>query len=128
MDLHEKKIPIIKIRDFLIVSIQVDMHDKLAIQLQSQILNEIERTGAKGVLIDISVLEMVDSFIGRMLSGMASMASIMDAAVVIVGMQPAVAITLVELGLEMPGVDTALNMEKGMEMLEERLSNQDYFE
>ncbi|WP_319266209.1 STAS domain-containing protein [uncultured Draconibacterium sp.] len=123
IDLHEKKIPIIKIRDFLIVSIQVDMHDKLAIQLQSQILEEIEKTGAKGVLIDISVLEMVDSFIGRMLSGMASMAAIMDAAVVIVGMQPAVAITLVELGLEMPGVDTALNMEKGIEMLEERLSN-----
>jgi rsbT antagonist protein RsbS len=126
MDFHEKKIPIIKIRDFLIVSIQVDMHDKLAIQLQSQILNEIEKTGAKGVLIDISVLEMVDSFIGRMLSGMASMASIMDAAVVIVGMQPAVAITLVELGLEMPGVDTALNMEKGIEMLEERLRREDF--
>lgn len=120
--LQEKRIPIIKISDFLIVSIQVDMHDKLAIQLQSQILEEIEKTGAKGVLIDISVLEMVDSFIGRMLSGMASMASIMDAAVVIVGMQPAVAITLVELGLEMPGVDTALNMEKGMDMLEKRLN------
>jgi len=98
------------------------MHDKLAIQLQSQILDAIEKTGAKGVLIDISVLEMVDSFIGRMLSGMASMAAIMDAAVVIVGMQPAVAITLVELGLEMPGVDTALSMEKGMEMLEKRLN------
>jgi rsbT antagonist protein RsbS len=98
IDLHEKRIPIIKIGNFLIVSIQVDMHDKLAIQLQSQILEEIEKTGAKGVLIDISVLEMVDSFIGRMLSGMASMASIMDAAVVIVGMQPAVAITLVERG------------------------------
>lgn len=125
-DLHEKRIPIIKIGNFLIVSIQVDMHDKLAIQLQSQILEEIEKTGAKGVLIDISVLEMVDSFIGRMLSGMASMASIMDAAVVIVGMQPAVAITLVELGLEMPGVDTALNMEKGMEMLERRIKNVDY--
>jgi len=119
--LQEKRIPIIKIRDFLIVSIQVDMHDKLAIQLQSQILEEIERTGARGVLIDISVLEMGDSFIGRMISGMASMAAIMDGAVVIVGMQPAVAITLVELGLEMPGVDTALNMEKGMEMLEKRL-------
>ena len=120
--LEEKRIPIIKIGNYLIVSIQVDMHDKLAIQLQSQILEEIERTGAKGVLIDISVLEMVDSFIGRMLSGMASMAAIMDAAVVIVGMQPAVAITLVELGLEMPGVDTALSMEKGMEMLEKRLA------
>jgi len=119
---QEKRIPIIKIGQYLIVSIQVDMHDKLAIQLQSQILEEIEKTGAKGVLIDISVLEMVDSFIGRMLSGMASMASIMDAAVVIVGMQPAVAITLVELGLEMPGVDTALNMERGMEMLEKRIA------
>jgi len=125
-EMHEKRIPIIKIGNFLIVSIQVDMHDKLAIQLQSQILEEIEKTGAKGVLIDISVLEMVDSFIGRMLSGMASMAAIMDAAVVIVGMQPAVAITLVELGLEMPGVDTALNMEKGMEMLERRLEEEDY--
>ena len=121
MDLNEKRIPIIKIRDYLIVSIQVDMHDRLALQLQTQILEEIYRTGAKGVLIDISTLEMVDSFIGRVLSGMASMASIMDAAVVIVGMQPAVAITLVELGLEMPGVDTALNMELGMEMLEKRL-------
>jgi rsbT antagonist protein RsbS len=119
---QEKKIPIIKIGSYLIVSIQVDMHDKLALQLQSQILEEIEKTGAKGVLIDISVLEMVDSFIGRMLSGMASMASIMDAAVVIVGMQPAVAITLVELGLEMPGVDTALNMERGMELLEKRIA------
>jgi len=124
--MHDKRIPIIKIKNFLIVSIQVDMHDRLALQLQSQILEEIEKTGAKGVLIDISVLEMVDSFIGRMLSGMASMASIMDAAVVIVGMQPAVAITLVELGLEMPGVDTALNMEKGMEMLERRLRNQEF--
>jgi rsbT antagonist protein RsbS len=127
--LQEKRIPIIKIGDYLIVSIQIDMHDKLAIQLQSQILEEIAKTGARGVLIDISVLEMVDSFIGRMLSGMASMASIMDAAVVIVGMQPAVAITLVELGLEMPGVDTALNMEKGMEMLERRLGyeNQNFY-
>ena len=125
-DLNEKRIPIIKLGNFLIVSIQVDMHDKLALQLQAQILEEIEKTGAKGVLIDISVLEMVDSFIGRMLSGMASMAAIMDAAVVIVGMQPAVAITLVELGLEMPGVDTALNMEYGMEMLERRLRAGDF--
>ncbi|PKP32002.1 MAG: anti-anti-sigma factor [Bacteroidetes bacterium HGW-Bacteroidetes-16] len=122
--MYEKRIPIIKIGNFLIVSIQVDMHDKMAMQLQTQILEEISKTGAKGVLIDISVLEMVDSFIGRMLSGMASMASIMDAAVVIVGMQPAVAITLVELGLEMQGVDTALNMEKGMEMLERRIRNE----
>ena len=118
----EKRIPIIKMRDYLIVSIQVDMHDRLALELQAQILEEISTTGAKGVLIDISVLEMVDSFIGRMLSGMASMAAIMDAAVVIVGMQPAVAITLVELGLEMPGVETALSMEKGIEMLETRVA------
>ncbi len=124
MILNERRIPIIKIRDFLIVSIQVDMHDRLALQLQTQILEEIARTHARGVLIDISTLEMVDSFIGRVLSGMASMASIMDAAVVIVGMQPAVAITLVELGLEMPGVETALNMELGMEMLEKRLESE----
>ena len=119
--LAERRIPIIKIGDYLIVSIQVDMHDRMAIELQSQILKELSKTGAKGVLIDISVLEMVDSFIGRMLSGMASMAAIMDASVVIVGMQPAVAITLVELGLEMPKVETALNMEKGIEMLEKKL-------
>jgi rsbT antagonist protein RsbS len=119
--LTEKRIPIIRMRDYLVVSIQVDMHDRLALELQAQILEEVSQTGARGVLIDISVLEMVDSFIGRMLSGMASMAAIMDAAVVIVGMQPAVAITLVELGLEMPGVETALNMEKGIEMLENRV-------
>ena len=122
--LTEKRIPIIRMRDYLVVSIQVDMHDRLALELQAQILEEVSQTGAKGVLIDISVLEMVDSFIGRMLSGMASMAAIMDAAVVIVGMQPAVAITLVELGLEMPGVETALNMEKGIEMLEKRVGRQ----
>jgi len=119
--LAERRIPIIKIGDFLIVSIQVDMHDRMAIELQAQILKELSKTGAKGVLIDISVLEMVDSFIGRMLSGMASMAAIMDASVVIVGMQPAVAITLVELGLKMPNVATALNMGKGIEMLEKKL-------
>jgi len=119
----ERRIPIIKMRDYLVVSIQVDMHDRLALELQAQILEEVSQTGTKGVLIDISVLEMVDSFIGRMLSGMASMAAIMDAAVVIVGMQPAVAITLVELGLEMPGVETALNMEKGIEMLEKRVGS-----
>ena len=117
----DRRIPIIKIGNYLIVSIQVDMHDRLAIDLQAQILDELSKTGAKGVLIDISVLEMVDSFIGRMLSGMASMAAIMDASVVIVGMQPAVAITLVELGLEMPNVETALNMEKGIEMVETNL-------
>lgn len=116
------KIPIIKLGRYLIISIQVDMHDRLALDLQNQILEAIARTHARGVLIDISVLEMVDSFIGRMLSGMASMAAIMDAAVIIVGMQPAVAITLVELGLEMRGIDFALNTEKGIELLDHRLA------
>jgi rsbT antagonist protein RsbS len=111
------KIPIIKLDDSLLVPIQVDMSDQMVQALQNEILIEIERTSAKGVLIDISVLEMVDSFIGRMLSGIARMASIMDAAVVIVGMQPAVAITLVELGLELDNIDYALNMEDGMALL-----------
>jgi rsbT antagonist protein RsbS len=116
------KIPIIKLGQYLIISIQVDMHDRLALDLQNQILEAISRTNARGVLIDISVLEMVDSFIGRMLSGMASMAAIMDATVIIVGMQPAVAITLVELGLEMAGIDFALNIEQGIALLDRRLA------
>lgn len=120
------KIPIIKLGPYLIISIQVDMHDRLALELQNQILEAIARTHARGVLIDISVLEMVDSFIGRMLSGMASMAAIMDAAVIIVGMQPAVAITLVELGLEMRGIDFALNTEKGIELLDRRLAEKEH--
>lgn len=116
-----RRIPIIKYGEFLIVSIQVDMHDQLAMELQTQILEEITKTNARAVLIDISVLDTVDSYIGRMLYGMATMASIMDAAVVIVGMQPAVAITLVELGLEMPGVLTALNIEQASKMLSKKL-------
>ena len=115
------RIPIIKIGTHLIVPIQVDMTDQMVSDLQINVLSAIERTGARGVLIDISVLEMVDSFIGRMLSGIARMASVMDAAVVIVGMQPAVAITLVELGLEMKGIDYALNIEDGMVLLDRRL-------
>jgi len=115
------RIPIIKIRDMLIVPIQVDMTDQTVTDLQAQILNEIKRTSARAVLIDISVLEMVDSFIGRMLTGIARMAAIMDASVVIVGMQPAVAITLVELGLELMGIDYALNIEDGMALLEQRV-------
>jgi len=120
------KIPIIKLGPYLIISIQVDLHDRQALDLQNQILETIARTHARGVLIDISVLEMVDSFIGRMLSGMASMAAIMDAAVIIVGMQPAVAITLVELGLEMRGIDFALNTEKGIELLDRRLAEKEH--
>jgi len=115
------KIPIIKLGRYLLVPIQVDMTDHMVGDLQTSVLEAIERTGAKGVLIDISVLEMVDSFIGRTLSGIARMAAIMDAAVVIVGMQPAVAITLVELGLEMKGIDYALNIENGMTLLNQRL-------
>lgn len=119
--MNVSKIPIIKLGDSLLVPIQVDMTDQVVSDLQNDILNEIGRTGAKGVLIDISVLEMVDSFIGRMLSGIARMAAIMDAAVVIVGMQPAVAITLVELGLDLKNIDYALNIEDGMTRLKQRI-------
>lgn len=103
--------------EYLLVSIQVDMHDRLALALQEDLTARISETGAHGVLIDISSLEIVDSFIGRMISNIAAMARIMDAETVVVGMRPAVAITLVELGLSMPGVRTALNVEKGMELL-----------
>jgi rsbT antagonist protein RsbS len=112
-----ERIPILKMGEFLLVSIQVDMHDRLALALQEDLTSRIAETGAKGVLIDISSLEIVDSFIGRMISNIAGMARIMDAETVVVGMRPAVAITLVELGLSMPGVRTALNVEKGMDLL-----------
>ena len=112
-----ERIPILKMGEFLLVSIQVDMHDRLALALQEDLTNRISETGARGVLIDISSLEIVDSFIGRMISNIAAMARIMDAETVVVGMRPAVAITLVELGLSMPGVRTALNVEKGMDLL-----------
>ena len=118
---NASKIPIIKLGDSLLVPIQVDMTDQMVSDLQNDVLSEIGRTGAKGVLIDISVLEMVDSFIGRMLSGIARMAAIMDAAVVIVGMQPAVAITLVELGLELRNIDYAIDIEDGMAKLKQRI-------
>lgn len=112
-----ERIPILKMGDCLLVSIQVDMHDRLALALQEDLTNRISETGAHGVLIDISSLEIVDSFIGRMISNIAGMARIMDAETVVVGMRPAVAITLVELGLSMPGVRTALDVEKGMDLL-----------
>jgi rsbT antagonist protein RsbS len=102
---------------FLLVTIQVDIHDRLAMALQEDLTTAINRTGAHGVLIDISSLSMVDSFIGRMLANISSMARVLDAQTVVVGMQPAVAITLVELGLALPGVRTALNVDKGMELL-----------
>ena len=111
------RIPILKVGRVLLVPIQVDMDDQTVLLLQESILTELERTGARGVLIDISMLEMVDSFIGRMLSDIAAMARIMDARTVVVGMQPAVAITLVELGLELNGVDTVLNVDEGIKLL-----------
>jgi rsbT antagonist protein RsbS len=116
------RIPILRMGEFLLVTIQVDMHDQLALQLQDDLTRAIEKKGAKGVLIDISALEMVDSFIGRMIADISGMARILDARTVLVGMQPAVAITLVELGLTLPGVATALNVERGMALLRLALS------
>jgi rsbT antagonist protein RsbS len=116
-----EKIPILKMGDFLLVTIQVDMHDRLALTLQDDLTNRISETGAKGVLIDISSLEIVDSFIGRMLGNIASMSKVLDAETVVVGMQPAVAITLVELGMSLQGVRTALNVDAGMELLRRSL-------
>ena len=111
------QIPILKIGDCLLVSIQVDMHDQLALTLQDDLAEKIRKTSAKGVLIDISALEIVDSFVGRMLASISGISRILDATTVVVGMQPAVAITLVELGLSLAGVRTALNVEYGMELL-----------
>jgi rsbT antagonist protein RsbS len=122
------RIPILRIGKFLLVTIQVDMHDRLALSLQEDLTNRIAATGAKGVLIDISAMEMVDSFIGRMLAGIAGMSTILDASTVVVGMQPAVAITLVELGMELGTIATALNVERGMALLQEKLRDQDHGE
>ncbi len=112
-----ERIPILRMGNLLLVTIQVDMHDRLAMQLQDDLTERIVADSAKGVLIDISALDLVDSFIGRMISNIAAMARVLDARTVVVGMQPAVAITLVELGLTLHGVNTALNVEKGMALL-----------
>jgi rsbT antagonist protein RsbS len=112
-----ERIPILKMGQSLLVSIQVDMHDRLALSLQDDLTQQIVNTRARGVLIDISSLEVVDSFIGRMLANIAAMARVLDAQTVVVGMRPAVAITLVELGLSLSGVRTALNVEKGMRLI-----------
>ena len=113
-----ERIPILGMGKLLLVTIQVDMHDRLAMTLQDDLTARISATGARGVLLDISSLEIVDSFIGRMISNIAAMARVLDAETVVVGMQPAVAITLVELGLALPGVRTALNVERGMALLQ----------
>ena len=112
-----ERIPILKLDDFLLVSIQVDMHDQLAMALHDDLTDQIVRTRACGVLVDISALDVVDSFIGRMLGNIAAVSRVLDADTVVVGMRPAVAITLVELGLSLPGIRTALNIDKGMELL-----------
>jgi rsbT antagonist protein RsbS len=117
-----ERIPILKMGEFLLVTIQVDMHDRLATTLQDDLTQRIVKARAKGVLIDISSLEVVDSFIGRMLGNIAAMSRVLDAQTVVVGMRPAVAITLVELGLSLPGVRTALNVERGMDLLRAALN------
>lgn len=119
------RIPILKLGQFLLVTIQVDMHDRLALILQEELTARIVTDGARGVLIDISSLDIVDSFIGRMLSNIAGMALVLDADTVVVGMQPSVAITLVELGLSLPGIKTALNVDRGMDLLRASLSSED---
>jgi rsbT antagonist protein RsbS len=117
-----ERIPILRMGDFLLVTIQVDMHDELAMTLQDDLSERISKTSARGVLIDISALDMVDSFIGRMIGTISGLSRIMDAQTVVVGMQPAVAITLVELGLSLDGVRTALNVDKGMALLRDTVA------
>jgi len=117
-----ERIPILQMGQFLLVTIQVDMHDQLALTLQEDLAERINATSARGVLIDISALDIVDSFIGRMIGTISGLSRVMDAETVVVGLQPAFAITLVELGLTLPGVSTALNVERGMKLLRERVT------
>jgi rsbT antagonist protein RsbS len=119
------RVPILRIGQCLLVTVQVDMHDELAMTLQNDLTEKIVAAKARAVLIDISALEMVDSFIGRMLGNIAAMSRVLDAQTVVVGMQPAVAITLVELGLSLPGIKTALNVDAGMELIRQALEDAD---
>ncbi len=112
-----ERIPILRMGEYLLVTIQVDMHDQLALTLQDDLTARIEDTGARGVLIDISAMDMVDSFIGRTIANISAMSAVLNARTVVVGMRPAVAITLVELGLALPGVETALDVDRGMQKL-----------
>lgn len=116
-----EKIPILRMGHYLLVTIQVDLYDRLALNLESDLVQMVSKTGARGVLIDISAVSIVDSFMGRIIGNIASMSKILDAETVVVGMQPAVAITLIELGLPLTGVHTALNVEKGMELLSKKI-------
>ncbi|MBS1587719.1 MAG: STAS domain-containing protein [Bacteroidetes bacterium] len=116
-----EKIPILRMGHFLLVTIQVDLYDRLALNLEADLVQMVSKTGARGVLIDISAVSIVDSFMGRIIGNIANMTKIMDAETVVVGMQPAVAITLIELGLPLTGVHTALNVEKGMELLRKKI-------
>ncbi len=122
------RIPILKMGQFLLVTIQIDLYDRLALTLENDLINMVSKTGARGVLIDISAVSIVDSFMGRILGNIASMSKIMDAETVVVGMQPAVAITLVELGLTLTGVYTALDVEKGMELLQKKIGKHETLE
>jgi rsbT antagonist protein RsbS len=119
-----EQIPVLKLGDFLLVSIQVELHDELVLNLQDDLTSRIEKTHARGVLIDISALEIVDSFIGRTLAHIAAMARVLDATTVLVGMRPAVAITLVELGMSLKGIRTALDIDKGMALLRSSLDEE----
>ncbi|MDR3681415.1 MAG: STAS domain-containing protein [Flavipsychrobacter sp.] len=116
-----EKIPILKMGQFLLVTIQIDLYDRLALNLEADLVQMVSKTGARGVLIDISAVSIVDSFMGRIIGNIASMSKIMDAETVVVGMQPAVAITLIELGLPLTGVHTALDVEKGMALLRKKI-------
>ena len=119
------RIPILRMGKFLLVTIQIDLYDRLATNLESDLVQMVNKTGSRGVLIDISALSIVDSFMGRILGNIGSMSKIMDAETVVVGMQPAVAITLIELGLELKGVHTALNVDRGMELLKNKIGQEE---
>src|ERR1700749_122343 len=116
-----EKIPILRMGRYLLVTIQIDLYDRLALNLEADLIQMVAKTGARGVLIDIAVVSIVDSFMGRIIGNIANMSKIMDAETVVVGMQPAVAITLIELGLPLTGVHTALDVEKGMELLSKKI-------